>query len=286
MVRGEPPARGRRDARVGASFGLGGARVVADRGRRTPRHPGDGGAVRHHAVREAPRAGPRRPVVPGVGLREPDRPAGRQRRLHGDAHRRAAASGATSPSRGSTRTSSSSSPAAARGCTTSRGSARRCGPGERVRIDDATPRSFCLGLWGPARPRHPAGRSPTTTSRTRPSRYLRGAPVDVGRGAAVRAADQLRRRARLGAVRADGAGRAALGRPVGGRARARPDRRRPRRVRLAAAREGLPPVGPGHPHRARPVRGRARVRGAARTRTTRAGRPSTRRASPPSGWPA
>src|SRR6266545_3347159 len=47
-----------------------------------------------------------------------------------------------------------------------------------------------------------------------------------------------------------------------GGARARPDRRRPRRVRHPPAGEGLPAVGPGHPRRVRPALRRDRLRGA------------------------
>ena len=49
----------------------------------------------------------------------------------------------------------------------------------------------------------------------------------------------------------------------------------PRRVRLAPPGEGLPPLGPGHPHRVRPARRRASGSPSGGTRTSRAGRRSS-----------
>ena len=189
--------------------------------------------------------GPDALVVPGVGLREPDRPAGR----HASSTRRC--------SRARRDPVRPHGHAARRGRLPRR-DGRRLGDA-RPRV---APRAGPCGRAGPDRRRDAAGRSawacgarargtscrrsPTTTCRTTRSAYMTRRARRRRRGAAVRPADQLRRRARLGAVRADGAGRPSVGRSVGGRARARPDRRRARRVRLAAAREGLPAVGPGH----------------------------------------
>ena len=79
-----------------------------------------------------------------------------------------------------------------------------------------------------------------------------------------RAARDLRRRARLGALLPVGVRAGALGHDLGGRSRARPRRGRLQGDRLAAAREGLPRLGLGHHGRRHPVRGRARLRGQAR----------------------
>ena len=111
-----------------------------------------------------------------------------------------------------------------------------------------------------ARSRHPGRRDGCR-------RLERGLPVHDGpraryrRGARVRTADQLRGRARLGAVRAVRHGRAGLGRAVGGRPPSGADRRRARRVRFAPPGEGVSTLGPGHPHGVRPDVGGARLRG-------------------------
>ena len=85
---------------------LGRAALVADRRRRAPRDAFERGAVRPDAVREVRRRGARRARLPRADLREPDRPPGGRDRLHGDAHRTRAGSGATSRSRGRTRSCS------------------------------------------------------------------------------------------------------------------------------------------------------------------------------------
>ena len=71
-------------------------------------------------------------------------------------------------------------------------------------------------------------RSRATTSRTRRSRSARGRTLEVDGARRARLAHLVRRRPRLGAVRADRAGRAAVGRALGGgpAARRRPGRHR------------------------------------------------------------
>ena len=91
------------------------------------------------------------------------------------------------------------------------------------RLDDARP-------VGPAGPRHPR------VGHVR-RRVARGLPVRVvprhrdRLAARARVADLVRRRPGLGALRPDGAGREAVGHPVGGRPRARRGARRHRRLR-------------------------------------------------------
>ena len=85
-----------------------------------------------------------------------------------------------------------------------------------------------------------------------------------GAGAVPGRAGHVRRRARLGALLPFRVRRAALGRALGGGARARARRGRLQGDRLAPAREGLPRVGRGHHARGHAVRGRARLRGEAR----------------------
>ena len=133
------------------------------------------------------------------------------------------------------------------------------GDAERVEVRDVTSGLACLGRVGPARARHPDLRL-----RGRP--VERGLPVhdvprDHGRRRPVpRAPGHLRGRARVGAVRAVGARRDALGHPARGRRTARDRPGRLPRDRLAPAREGLPGVGLGRDPRRLAARGRARVR--------------------------
>ena len=70
----------------------------------------------------------------------------------------------------------------------------------------------------------------------------------------------LRWRAGLGDLHHRRQRPAAVGRPLAGRPAVRRGRRRPQRLQRAAAGEGLPFLGHRHDHRARPVRGRRRLR--------------------------
>ena len=171
----------------------------------------------------------------------------------------------------------------------------RRGRPARHRVDDAPP---AVGRLRPARGQDlravhdrrlgPAGARPRRRPRRR-RRVQRGVPLHDRAGPPPRpgpgadAADLLRRRARLGDLRADRVRARAVGPAVaGGRAAGR-GRVRRRRLRLAAAREGLPALGRGHRRGARPVRGRARLGGQARQgsvqRPRDARRGSRRRAS-------
>ena len=123
-----------------------------------------------------------------------------------------------------------------------------------AQLHDATSAWTMIGIWGPrARDRRRVHHRRRPCRRGVPVRHLpdhrhRLAP-NPGR------AHQLRRRARLGDPRADGAGSAAVGPPVGGRPAPRHRARRARRLRdLAAPREELPRHGQGI--RARPEPGR------------------------------
>ena len=78
----------------------------------------------------------------------------------------------------------------------------------------------------------------------------------------------LRRRARLGDLHQRRPRPAAVGRAVGGGTGPRRGRGRPGGVQQPAPGEGVPGLGPRHDHRAQPVRGRARLRGARRTRAS------------------
>ena len=78
-----------------------------------------------------------------------------------------------------------------------------------------------IGLWGPRGARRPRRPRPTTPSTTRRSRSGRRAAIRVGPAPGPGVADQLRRRARLGARRSTPTGRSA----VWDRARRRPARR-------------------------------------------------------------
>ncbi len=130
-----------------------------------------------------------------------------------------------------------------------------------VAITERTGSLFALGLWGPrARDvlqsrdgRRPVERSVPVHDRALPPSG-RGQPR-------MGPAHLVRGRAGIRAVRPDRDGRPGLGPAVGGRSGARHHRRRGRRVRLAAAGEGLPAVGPGHRHRARSAGSGARLRG-------------------------
>ena len=103
------------------------------------------------------------------------------------------------------------------------GRRQRAGHRPDVRVDDARP----LGAAGA---RHP--REPDDGRRVARGVRLRELPHDRDRlSARARVAHLLRRRARLGALRADGAGRQALGSRPGGRRAARRRAGRDRRLR-------------------------------------------------------
>ena len=95
-----------------------------------------------------------------------------------------------------------------------------------AQLYDATSAWCTVGVWGPrARDVVAVGR-PRTTSRTRASRSGRPRTIELGGDPRPRLADLVRRRARLGAVRPDGAGPPAVGHALGGGPAARHRRRR------------------------------------------------------------
>ena len=134
--------------------------------------------------------------------------------------------------------------------------------GERVTITERTGSLFALGLWGPrARDVLSAVTDDDVSNEAFP--YLTARYLNVGEVGPVWA----QRISYAGELGWELYGQFAMGdrawevlweagREHGIVAAGR------RCVRLAPAGEGLPALGPGHPHRARPVRGRARVRGA------------------------
>ena len=109
-----------------------------------------------------------------------------------------------------------------------------------AQLSDVTTGWTTLGLWGP-RARDILA-SVTSDDVSHEGFRFASCRDDRDRHAArAGLADLLRRRPGLGALRADGAGRAALGHPVGGRPRARRRARRDRRLRHhRPAREVLP----------------------------------------------
>ena len=109
-----------------------------------------------------------------------------------------------------------------------------------AQLSDVTTGWTTLGLWGPR------ARDILGVGHVR-RRVARGLPVRVvprhrdRLAARARVADLVRRRPGLGALRPHGAGRAAVGHPVGGRPAARRGARRHRRLRHhRPAREVLP----------------------------------------------
>ena len=165
-------------------------------------------------------AGRRRLAQPRVRVR--DGPPRRPHRLHDGARRRTAASSATSPSRAWPRTATSSSPAAAPARATSPGCAACCPRAAACACATSPGRRPCVGLWGPrARDvlaplaaRRPRQRGVPVHGRARRSGRARAGPG---------AAHLLRRRARLGALRADRVRPLAVGPAARG---GRPARRR------------------------------------------------------------
>ena len=102
-----------------------------------------------------------------------------------------------------------------------------------------------VGVWGP-RARDILGSLTATTSRTRASGSAPAARIEAGRAGGARVADLLRRRARLGAVRADRVRRTAVGPVLRGRRTARRGAGRDRRVRhhRPVWRRATAPTGP------------------------------------------
>ena len=152
---------------------------------------------------------------------------------------------------------------------------------DRCRSTDVTSQLACFGIWGP----HAREiLQPLTTA----DLCERGVSVHAcsragDRARAMpRAARDLRRRARLGALLPRRVRARALGHGLGGGARARPRGRRLQGDRLAAAREGLPRVGRGHHSRRHALRGGAGLRGQARQGRVRRTRGARRLQASPS----
>ena len=131
-----------------------------------------------------------------------------------------------------------------------------------VLINDLTSGRACYALWGP-RARDILASTTTDDVSDAAFPYLTARAITVGDVPVVRAARHVRRRARLGAVRARGVRRGAVGHAVGRGRAARAGRGRVPGDRRPAAREGLPRLGRRHHARGDAVRGRARVRGGA-----------------------
>ena len=152
--------------------------------------------------------------------------------------------------------------------------------GERVTITERTGSLFCLGLWGPrARDVLSAVTDADVSNEAFP--YMTARYLNVGEVGPVWA----QRISYAGELGWELYGQFAMGDrawdllweagrehgliAAGGGA-----------FDSLAAGEGLPAVGPGHPHRARPVRGGPRLRGPDGTRSSRAGRRWRRSATP------
>ena len=146
----EANAAPRPDGRaVAAARRVGGAVLVADRGRRAPGDALERGAVRPHAVREVRRRGARRARVPRADLREPDRPTRSARSSTRRCSRRPAGSGATSRSRARSEELFRVVTGGGSGQHDLAWMRRQIRDGERVRITERTGSLFALGLWGP-----------------------------------------------------------------------------------------------------------------------------------------
>jgi dimethylglycine oxidase len=117
-----------------------------------------------------------------------------------------------------------------------------------VTVSDLSSAYATIGLWGP-RARDLLGRVAEENVSNAAFPLLHRPHADDRQRAGAGAADLIRRRARLGAVHADGVRAAAVGYAMGGRPGFSGDRGRRRRVRLAAAGEGLSAVGRRYPHR-------------------------------------
>ena len=157
------------------------------------------------------------------------------------------------------RRATSSSPSRPPPPTTPTGSAAAIGDA-RVTLTDVTSAFAVARRHGPTLPRDPLAPDPRRpVERDVPVRTAR--EIEVGYATRARHAHHLRRRAGLGAVRPD---RIRAGRLRGrdrGRRGPRPAPRRLPRDGLAAAREGLPLVGPRHRRRRHAAGGRPGLRG-------------------------
>ena len=220
--------------------GVGRALVVADHQRRAPRDARPRGDVRPHRLLRVRRGRPGRARVRAARGDAPDGREGRQGRLHAGAH--AARRLPLRPHDHAARPTSTSawSPAARTGWPTSSGSATTLVEDGTAQVVDLTSSWCTLGLWGPrARDILASTTGDDVSHEGFPFATL---PHDRD-GLAARAgvADLLRRRPRLGALRADRAGREALGHGLGGGRAARRPARRDRRLRHhRPAREVLP----------------------------------------------
>ena len=132
-----------------------------------------------------------------------------------------------------------------------------------VYVSDVTSAFACFGLWGP-RARDILRPLTKASLANEDFRYLTAQEISVGDVPCLAVRVDLRRRARLGALRPDRVRPAALGHAVGGGTGAWPGRRRLPGDRRASPREGLPGVGHRPDARADARRGRGGVRGEAR----------------------
>ena len=153
-----------------------------------------------------------------------------------------------------------------------------------VSVTDVTSSFACFGLWGP-KAREILDPLTTADLANEAFPYMQARHIAVGRVPVPRAAGDVRRRARLGALLRDRVRRRAVGCDLGGRPRARARRGRLQGDRLPSAREGLSRLGRRHHARGHALRGGARLRSEARqgrlrrARRTR-GRARARSASP------
>ena len=129
-----------------------------------------------------------------------------------------------------------------------------------VSVADVSAGRCCIGLWGP-KAREVLRRVCEDDVSDAAFPYMTAKPITVG-GVPVLAL-RISYVGELGwEIYAPAEqGLAAVGRSLGGRPAARPDRRGRRRVRLAPVGEGLPVLGKRHPHRVQPIRGGPGIRG-------------------------
>ena len=254
--------------------------MVADHQRRAPRDARPRGDVRPHRVLRLRRRRPGRARVRAARLDAPDGRQGRPRRLHAGAHaaRRlplrphdhAARRGALP--RRHRRRARDGRPQVVRATT--------CRPTARAQVLDLT--SAGARSASGARARATSSRSHDERRRLARGLPVRDLPHDRDRLAArARVAHLLRRRPRLGALRADRAGREAVGHRRGGRRAARHRPGRHRRLRHhRPAREVLPRVRLRARRRVRRRRGRHGVGQGQGRRTSSARRRTCATASP------
>ena len=104
-----------------------------------------------------------------------------------------------------------------------------------AQLHDQTSALYTLGSVGPAGPRRPARRRPRDDVSNAGFPFGTVETIEIGGGPGAGVADLVRRRARLGDLRPDGAGPPAVGHALGGRRAVRRRRRRDRRVRARPA---------------------------------------------------